>query len=390
MAQLFNQTIKKAPDGKLHDGRGLMLVKKGDTGQWFFRYSLHARRREMGLGSWPIVTLADARKARDKWAAVLAAGNDPIDTRKAEREGTQASHEPRDPTFAELVDVVFESKKASLRGEGTRGRWRSPIDLYLIPAFGNKPGSAITQRDIVAALQPIWKKKYPTAIRSIQRVRIVLRSAKLMGFPTDPDIVNSAQEILGVVRHKVQHTAFVHWRDIPELYASLPDTAGGNCNRWMILTLVRLSGCRGARVTEIDFDSKIWTVPHDRIKGRQGMVEDFRVPMPEPLLDLARLSQDTGLNMLFPGQRGTKPITDVGVEQSLKGCTSAGTPHGFRTSFRTWVQDTQACSWEVAEMVLGHKIGGIIERSYARSDLLDQRRIVMNKWSNFVHSIASR
>ena len=386
MPQLFNQTIKKAPDGKLHDGRGLMLVKKGDSGQWFYRYSYFTRRREMGLGSWPGTSLAEARKLRDKWATVLAAGNDPIDTRKADRRGEQAHKELHDPTFAELVDLVFESKKASLRGDGTRGRWRSPLDLYMIPAFGNKAGSNITHKDVVQALLPIWKKKHPTAIRAIQRVRIVLRSGKLMGFPTNPDIVQSAQEILGIVHHKIQHTSYVQWRDIPELYAQLPDTAGGNCNRWIILTLVRLNGCRAARVSEIDFGSYIWTVPHERIKGRQGMVEDFRVPITEPLLDMARIANEIGLDMLFPGKRGTKPITDVGVEKSLKGCTSDGTPHGFRTSFRTWVQETEACSYDVAEMVLGHKIGGIVERSYARSDLLEKRRIVMENWARFVTS----
>lgn len=155
MSKLFNATIIKAPDGKLQDGRGLFLVKKSDSGKWVFRYSHLGRRREMGLGIWPVVTLAEARKARDRWATVLSSGKDPLAVRDADRASQKAELNRHDPTFSELADMVFEAKKASLRGDGTRGRWRSPIDLYMIPTVGRKRGSQITQRDIVDALRPI-------------------------------------------------------------------------------------------------------------------------------------------------------------------------------------------------------------------------------------------
>jgi integrase len=190
-----------------------------------------------------------------------------------------------DPTFTELVDLVFEAKKASLRGAGAKGRWRSPLDNHLIPWFGTKSGSKLTQRDIADALRPIWRTKYPTAEKAIQRTRIVLTSAKLMGFPVDPEIVQSAQEILGVVHHQTQHTRAVEWAYIPELYARLPDTIGGNCNRWIILTLVRMHAARGAEISEMDFRNAVWTVPVDRVKGGHGKAREFRVPLSEPALD---------------------------------------------------------------------------------------------------------
>lgn len=384
MSKLFNATIKKAGDGKLHDGRGLILNKKGEGGKWIFRYSHLGKRRDMGLGTWPDVSLADARKARDKWAVVLAAGKDPINVRDAEREANRQEQENHDPTFAELVDLVFEARKASLRGDGTRGRWRSPLDRYVIPKIGRKAGSQIKVRDIVDALRPIWKTKFPTAEKAIQRTKIVLRSAKRMGYPTDHDIVDSAQETLGQVHHRVRHTAAVDWRDIPDLYLRLPDTVGGDCNRWIILTLVRMFGARAARLDEVDPKTRIWTVPAERVKGKQGRVEDFRVPLPGPAMEIFKRANETDAPFMFPGMRGTAPITDVAVEKVLRVLEATGTPHGFRTSFRTWVQDTQACSWEVAETVLAHRIGGTVERTYARSDLLEQRRIVMEKWAEFV------
>lgn len=386
MSKLFNATIQKAPDSKLQDGRGLILVKKGKGGKWIFRYSYLTKRREMGLGTWPIVTLAEARKLRDQWAIVLSSGKDPITVRDSKREVLMKEASRDDPTFSDLVDMVFEARKASLRGDGIRGRWRSPVDLYMIPAFGKKPGSQLSQRDVVDALRPIWKTKQPTAIKAINRTKIVLRSAKRMGFPAAPIIVESAREILGVVNHEVQHMRSVDWRDIPDMYARLPETTGGDCNRWIIHTLVRMEAARGARVSEIDFDTEIWTVPADRVKGQKGKISDFRVPLTKPLIDMALERQAAGIDLIFPGNRGKVPISNAAVEKTLRTMEAPGTPHGFRTSFRTWVQETEACGYEVAEMVLGHKIGGIIERTYARSDLLERRRKVMITWSEFCES----
>lgn len=374
--------IKKAGDGKLFDGGGLTLVKSGETGKWVYRYSHLGKRREMGLGSWPLVSLAEARDMRDHWARVLAAGNDPITARDTETADAIAQRDRQDPTFAELVDLVFEARKATLRGGGTRGRWRSPLDLYMIPAIGRKRGSDLTARDVADALRPIWRKKFPTAKKAIERTRIVLRSAKRMTFPTDPDIVDSAQEILGAVTHVVEHTPSVSWQDIPALYEALPDTAAGWCNRWIILTAVRVHSARGACLSEIEDD--VWTVPAQRMKGAEGQVRDFRVPLSDPAMEIVERARSFGLEYLFPGQKPDRPITDAAVEKCLREMKAGGTPHGFRTSFRTWAQDTEAVSFDVAETALAHSIGNKVTRAYARSDLLDRRRVAMDAWARFV------
>lgn len=374
--------IKNAADGKLYDGAGLILIKDGSGGKWVYRYSHLGRRRDMGLGPYPTLSLAQARSIRDEWANVLAQGGDPIDERNRRQEEEVAARSKLDPTFKEAVDLTFEARKDGLRGDGKRGRWMSPLTLYVIPKIGNKKVSAISQEDIRRAIAPIWRKKHPTAQKAIQRTRIVFEYARLMGVECDPFTVDAARHLLGVVHHRVEHQRSTPWQDIPELYARLSDEgSSASCIRWAILTLVRSHGCRGARFDEIKGD--VWTVPAERVKGSVSTVRDFRVPLSQPALEIARRAAEYSGEFLFPSYRKGH-ITDQALTKMLRRMGETGTVHGFRTSFRTWVQDTDACGFEVAETVLGHSIGGKVERSYARSDLLDRRRIVMEKWAAFV------
>ena len=138
MKKLTALGIKNAPDGKLGDGGGLELRKKDETGKWVWRYSIAGRRREMGLGSYPDVSLADARKAREKWAAILAQGKDPISERKAQQDAIRRELEKTDPTLMALADDVFEARKASLKGAGKAGRWISPLEIHVFPKLGKK------------------------------------------------------------------------------------------------------------------------------------------------------------------------------------------------------------------------------------------------------------
>ena len=376
--------VKNAGDGRFYDGGGLMLVRAGGTGKWVWRYSYLGRRRDMGLGPQSAITLAEARKMRDRWAAVLAKGDDPISVRDAEREAARREMDRQDPRFERMAQIVFEAKRDALRGGGTRGRWMSPIRLYMIPALGRKRMSAIHQSDIHAALKPIWRDKHPTAIKALNRTKIIFEQARLMGVDCDPFTVQAAKHMLGEVDHKVRHLEAMPWQEVPALFAKLAKPSAVNlCLRWCILTLVRSHGCRGARFEEIEGD--IWTVPAARIKGRSAHVQDFRVPLSEAAQEILATAAEVSDDYLFPGlTRGH--VSDVALGNALRRAGASSTLHGFRTSFRTWVQDTDACTFEVAETVLGHRIGGTVERSYARSDLLERRRIAMQRWADFLTS----
>lgn len=375
--------IKNQPDGKLRDGGGLMLVKSGDGGKWVYRYSHLGRRREMGLGSWPTVTLAEARRTRDGWASVLSKGTDPLEKRKADRMGEISARDRSDPTLSQAVQSVFDSRRAGLRGDGKRGRWLSPLITHVLPKIGGRRISEIHQTEIRDVLAPIWHDMQPTAQKAIQRLRIVFRESQLMGYDCDPFTIAAAERMLGEVNHQVQHIPATPWQDVPGLYERLnPVYSSGLCLRWMLLTLVRLEGCRGASLDEID--GNVWIVPAERMKGRQGKAEPFRVPLSAAAMQIVDAARGMPGHLLFPGARGVVPITSRALEKYLTDMGEVGRPHGFRSSFRTWVQDCDTTTYDVSETILAHAVGNKVERTYARSDMLERRRPVMDAWAGYV------
>lgn len=382
MGNLNNVKVKNAPNGIHQDGNGLMLQRSDRSAKWIWRYTFAKKRRDMGLGTWPEVSLAEARKDRDRWAATLRSGHDPINTRKSEKADALARAHRNDPTFADMAKIAFDAKRAGLRGDGVRGRWFSPLGNHIIPKIGNLQMSKIHQTDIHDALKPIWKKMPPTAEKAIQRTRSVFQTAKLSGIDCDPFTVDAARHMLGHVRHEPKHLPALPWQEVPALFERLGDAPSGLCIKWLILTSVRAHAARGAHFDEIEGD--VWTIPAERIKGNEGKARDFRVPLSSQAMELAGIAAKFSNGALFPSVRAGAFITDQALNKALKKRTKNCTIHGFRTSFRSWVQDTDACSWDVAETILGHTIGDKVERSYARSDLLDRRRIVLESWGDFV------
>ncbi|MFT6532405.1 MAG: hypothetical protein ACJASC_001954 [Limimaricola cinnabarinus] len=197
--------LKNLGPGTYHDGDGLMIVRTTNGGSWTYRYSHLGNRRDMGLGSYPTVSLAMARQERDRWKLLLAQGQDPIGVRRLQRAATAADKTRKDPTFREMAEMILEAKKARLRGDGTRGRWMSPLETHLFPVFGKKRGSELTAQDIVDALKPIWRTKHPTAEKAVQRTRFILHEAQIIGYPVDPIIVEQATRMLGAHVHTTIH-----------------------------------------------------------------------------------------------------------------------------------------------------------------------------------------
>ncbi|WP_314190277.1 integrase arm-type DNA-binding domain-containing protein [Paracoccus yeei] len=214
----------------------------------------------MGLGSYPAVSLADARRERDRWALTLSQGIDPITERAARKAAVLAEIEKVDPTLEQLARDVLEARKETLKREGKSAPWLSPLELHVFPKIGRKAVSTIHQSDIKAALAPIWKTKHPTAEKAIQRLRIIFRQGKLTGYGCDPFIVDAAQHMLGHVAHAASPIAATDWQDVPALFKRLEGRGTtAACLRFMALTLVRGTGCREARFEE--FTDDIWTVP---------------------------------------------------------------------------------------------------------------------------------
>lgn len=370
--------VKQAGPGKHEDGGGLRLVKRKDGGgQWVLRIMIHGRRREMGLGSIQDVTLKEARAEADKWRSYARKGGDPITER--DRESREARGTGN--TFAEIAEDAFEARKASLKGDGKAGRWFSPIAVHILPKIGKTPVSQIDQRLIRDTLAPIWQDKPSAAAKAAARMSIILRHAAALGLDVDLQAVAKAKALLGAQRHIVQNTPSVPWQDVPRFYASLDDgSITHNSLRLLILTATRSGPLRNLELSEIDGD--VWTIPAAKMKGGVKATEPFRVPLsPEALrvIDAARPFAHDGF--LFPSVR-KGVISDATWTRLMDRRGMVERPHGFRSSFRTWASEAANVPRDVAEKCLAHVIAGKVEAAYWRSDMLEQRRVVMDRWAD--------
>ena len=386
MNRLSSQFVKTAPVGKHCDGAGLWLVKRDDGGaQWVQRVTVHGRRREMGLGGFPALGLANARKLSERWRNVASAGRDPVKEREAEERAARRE----DITLAILTADAFESRKAELKGDGAAGRWLSPLTIHVLPKLGRVPVTDLDQRDIRDTLAPIWHTKADTARKAMNRLSIVMKHAAALGLDVDLQATEKAKALLGKTRHVPKNIPAMVWADVPGFYASLEEpTLTHLALRLLILTGVRSSPLRTIRLDQLEGD--VWTVPAENMKGRKGATEAFRVPLSleaQRIIDLARPHARNGF--LFPNTRGGV-ISDMTLSRMMERRVLEARPHGFRTSLRTWLAEATDAPHEVAEAMLAHVVDGGVVRAYRRTDYLEQRRALAERWADHVTGCAGQ
>ena len=378
--RLSSQFLKSAPVGKHCDGAGLWLVRRDDGGaQWVLRVTVHGRRREMGLGGFPALGLADARKAAERWRNLASAGRDPVKEREAEERAARRE----DISLAVMTADAFESRKAELKGDGTAGRWLSPLTLHVLPKLGRVPVTDLDQRDIRDTLAPLWHLKADTARKAMNRLSIVMKYAAALGLDVDLQATEKAKALLGKSRHVPKNIPAMAWADVPGFYASLEEpTLTHLALRLLMLTGVRSNPLRNIRLDQIEGD--VWTVPAEAMKGRKGATEAFRVPLSceaQRMIDLARPHARNGF--LFSNAR-QGVISDMTLSRMMERRGLDARPHGFRTSLRTWLAETTDAPHEVAETMLGHLVDGGVVRAYRRTDYLEQRAKLMDRWADHV------
>lgn len=380
--KLSAMKVKTAGPGKYEDGAGLRLVKRSkDVGVWVLRITAHGRRREMGLGGWPAVSLAEARATAEKWRAVVRQGDDPVKVRAKERREAAAARN----LLRDVAKDAFEARKAELKGDGEAGRWMSPLELHILPKLGDVPVGDLDQRDIRDTLAPLWHTKAATADKALNRLGIVMRHAAALGLEVDLQVTAKARALLGRQRHKAEKIPALPWQDVPAFYASLRDDSPTDLAlRLLILTAVRSAPVRNIAIDQLDGD--VWTIPAELIKGRKDKTAAFRVPLsPEAarVIDMARPFARDGL--LFPGAKAGTVISDMTLSMLMRRRDIEARPHGFRSSFRTWVAEAATDTpHDVAETALQHVVGGVVERAYQRSDHLEARRVLMCRWAGCV------
>ncbi len=389
MARVQNKlSVKKISSleaGMHGDGGGLWLRKSGNgSAQWIYRYRLHGKPHQMGLGSYPIVSLSSARQARDKLATQVADGVDPIYQRQKEANAART----RLITLSEVAEAAFEARKAELKDAGKAGRWFGPLQLHVLPKIGRIPAVDINQIVIADTLRPIWHSKADTARKATNRLTITLKHAAALGLDVDLMAVEKAKALLGQRDHKPVNIPAMPWRDVPAFYERLSDdTPTHLALRLLILNPgPRSKPLRFLRSDHLDGD--IWTVPGELMKGRKGKVDDWRTPLAPQSLELIEKAQRFERNgYLFPNVSGKGVMSDATMSRFMEREGLEYRPHGFRSSFRTWAAETGKRR-DIAELCNAHKVFENVEAAYVRTDFLEERRALLNEWADLVTGAA--
>ncbi len=374
--------------GRYGDGRGglglSLLVRPGSRNRvakcWTQSVRIGGRPTSLGLGRYPVVTLALARQRALENAQAIAEGRDP-----RRRSGRGA------PTFAEAADKVMAIHAGNWKPGGrTEDSWRSTLRDYILPRLGDMPVDAVTGGDVMAVLQPIWTEKRETAKRVRSRIGAVMKWAVAQGHRTD----NPAGEALAAALpnnagRRVHHKALPH----AEVGAALRKVRGSDAYRGavlavelLVLTATRSGEVRTAVWDDIDMEGAVWTIPAERMKA--GL--EHRVPLSDRalrVLDEAQRELTHGDGILFPSPTGCVQRAQT-LAKLLHARGVDAVPHGFRSSFRDWAAECTDAPREVCELALAHVNRDRVEAAYRRSDLFDRRRTLMQQWADYLAATA--
>jgi integrase len=420
--------------GRHADGGGLYLhVTAAGQAKWSLRYMLHGRPREMGLGAAyrpgekgkapvPVVSLVDARIAAKAARVKIDAGVDPLAEREEQEQARRAAEAAEQAaalavspsrTFKAAFEGWLDAHGPGMRTERQRVQARQLMARHVLPKIGDKPVHAVTTADMVEILRPIWRSKAETALRVRIRCEAVLAWATASGWREGKNPAvwrDNLQPLLGAQGEaaRVEHRKSLNWRALPAFMRRLEaeNAVSALAMRWTIATAARTIETIGARWDEIDFEAPggpVWIVPAGRMK--EG--DEHRVPLNSIALDVLeaarKLREKVGNGVyLFPGGAGSRGgrvlggrpgalpggLSNMAMLALLRrmGVSGSACTHGFRASLKTWSQDATTTSHFVSEAALAHKNGEKNERAYGRSDFFEQRRILMQKWADYLAS----
>ena len=373
--KLTQMKAKNLGAGKHFDGQGLMLVKKRkDVGKWILRLVVNGRRREMGLGRWPDVSIGEARDSAAEARKTLRSGADPVKARQdAKRRFDRL-------TVSDAIDQCFEARQAELKGDGKAGRWMSPLSVHVIPKIGRSAIEDVDQHVLKRIFDPIWHEKPDAARKAMNRMNLTLKHAAALGVDVDLQAVMKAQALLGRRRHSVKHIPSLPFQEVPSFYRSLckKETMAALALRFLILTVARTSEVRFGTRDEIE--GNLWVIPAERTKtGRE-----HRIPLVQEALRIVKRARvGDGQKLLFPA-KGDNPMSDAAMSALMKRERMDARPHGFRSSFRSWAEECTDAQFEVKEAALGQQVGSSTVRAYQRSSLIQARRQLNFQWEMFV------
>lgn len=377
LSAAFVRTIKEP--GFYGDGHGLYLkVEASGARRWVQRLMIHGKRRDIGLGSASLVSLSEARERALEQRKVARAGDDPI---ALKRRSTGIL------TLEEAARKVHDLSRPTWRNEKHGDQWINTMTTYAFPALGSKRIDQISTSDVLAAISSIWNEKPETARRVKQRLSTVFKWAMANGWRTDNPAETITKALPKHDRSKTEHRKALPYDQVGGAIAKIRNSDAGITTKlafeFLVLTATRSSETREAVWSEFDLEKGVWTIPAARMKAKKP----HRVPLSTRCLailaEAKSLKRDTD-DLVFPGTKDTKPLSDMTLSKLMKDLKIAAVPHGFRSSFRDWAGETTAHPREVIEFALAHVIKDKAEAAYARSDLFDKRRTLMTDWAGYL------
>ncbi|WP_448577746.1 tyrosine-type recombinase/integrase [Thermaurantiacus sp.] len=372
-----------ATPGRHADGGGLYLhVRTGGSKNWVVRVQKNGRRRDIGLGGYPKLRLADARKRAAEVLRQIELGLDPV----AERKRAAGM-----PSFRQAAAARHRELEKGFRNAKHRAQWLSSLEAHVCPVLGDMGIDAIGAAHVRDALLPIWLEKPETARRVLQRIGDVLAWGVAQGYRDAMPLLTAKALRLPKQSRAVAHHAAMPFAEVPAFIALLREREGVSrvALEFAILTAARSGEVRGATWDEIDLAARLWTVPAERMKAKRA----HQVPLSDAALDclerarpFRRAVTPGEPDLLFPSTFKGGPMSDMALTKLIRDLGLAVTAHGFRSSFRDWTAEATDFPAEVAEMALAHAIASPVEAAYRRGQLLEKRRALMQAWGRFCTS----
>lgn len=371
---------------------------------WILRVKVGNERQPLGLGSYPQVSLAEAREQAKKLVIEAKQGIN-LKAKKRAQRSALLSEASKNKTFKECAEAYMDAHSSDYSSDKHRKQWPSTLTAYAYPILGNMLVADITMRDVLSVLnqqvkvsetevKKLWYAKTETAKRLLGRIKTVLDFATVNEYRTGTNPAQwtgylSTQLPSPKKLQKVEHHPAVPYKLIADFITKLRknDSISAKALEFLILTAVRSGSVRQAEWPEIDYEKKLWVIPAEHTKAKQ----EHRVPLPPQAIKLLKsLPKFAGSNIVFPSPTG-KALSDMALSQLMRRMQKSGeliveaVPHGFRSTFRDWAAEQTAYPDEIRKAASGHTLGDAVKEAYQRTDLLEKRRQLMTAWSEFVN-----
>jgi integrase len=398
MSKLSTLKIKSLTKVGMHsDGNGLhlkiQLSKQTNTlnKSWIFRWGAQGKNT-MGLGAYPIVSLATAREKTLECKRSVANGLNPRDERDKVKIELKAA-KAHSVTFEKAAKEYIKTHRESWKNVKHAQQWESTLDTYAFKKIGKVPCADVTKEQVLSILTPIWTEKHETATRLRGRIEKILDWAMAKGYRTATNsavLKGNLQPLLPTInkRKRIEHHKALHYDDVPTLFTSIKEDPSTSARAlvFCILTATRTTETTDAQWAEFNLEKSIWIVPKERMKRDI----EHRVPLPTQLIEILRNMNKSKSRYVFHGaHKNSKPISNMTMLKYLqrkKGYEKI-TVHGFRSSFRDWAAEKGNFPREVCEQALAHSLADQTEAAYQRADYFDKRMVLMQAWSDYCFGV---